>query len=159
LPTRLFALPEAARARATVSELGLLHLMAEAYRRQETLPASLRADLRQMVGWNLTREAVLADPEAIRCSSTWRVVAAGNEVRPDKLRRLEPGLWREGASGGPPAAVLIDFVPVSTGAATSGYAAGDRFDAELVFYPSPVPLRALIARQVSGAAASAEPLL
>jgi hypothetical protein len=33
-------------------------------------------------------------------------------------------------------AVLIDFVPVATGAAVAGYSVGDRFAAELVLYPS-----------------------
>ena len=50
-------------------------------------------------------------------------------------------------------AVLIDFVPVATGAAGGGFSVGDRFEAELVYYPSSVPMRALIVQQISGAVA------
>ncbi len=148
LPSRLFALAEPARPQAVVQELGLMHLLAEAYRRQETLPEALKADVRQMVGWNLTRDSLLADADALRVTTRWRVWATRSEVQPDRLRRLETWLHGNGRF-----AVLIDFVPVATGAAASGYSVGDAFDAELVFYPSPVPLRALLAQQTSGAQA------
>jgi hypothetical protein len=155
LPSRLFSLPESVRPAAAMEELGLVYLLSAAYRRQETLPAGLKADLRQTIGWSLTREALLADPSAVRVQGAWRVVAALSEVQPDRLRRLETWLWREGAPEGaqdaPRFAVLIDFVPVATGAASGGYSAGDRIEAELVFYPSAMPLRAQILRSMSGA--------
>jgi hypothetical protein len=44
---------------------------------------------------------------------------------------------------------------VATGAASNGYVIGDRVEAELVFYPSALPLRAQIARILSGAQATA----
>ena len=146
LPTRLFTLPEAVRPQAAVVELGLMHLLAEAYRRQDSLPAALCDDVRQMVGWNLTREALLGDTVAVRITGTWRVWATRSEVQPDRLRRLETWLLCDDRF-----AVLIDYVPVATGAAGSGYSVGDRFEAELVYYPSPAPLRALLVRQITGA--------
>jgi SWIM zinc finger len=149
LPARLFSLPEAARPRAAVVELGIFHLIAEAYRRQDALDRALREDVRQMVGWIQTREAVLADPDAVRAAGRWYVMANRAEVQPDKLRRLETWLWREGEGDGPRFALLLDFVPVTAGAASAGFMIGETFEAELVFYASPIPLRALIAAQAS----------
>jgi hypothetical protein len=70
-------------------------------------------------------------------------------VQPDKLRRIET--WLHGSDRH---AVLIEYVPVSTGASSSGYSVGDTFEAELIFYPSSVPLRALIASQATGSVMS-----
>jgi hypothetical protein len=158
LPARLFSMPESARPAAALEELGLLHLMAQAYRRQDKLPAELKADVRRAIGWSMTRDTLLADTSAIRVRGAWRVVAAFSEVQPDRLRRLETWLWLEtppeASPDAPRFAALIDFVPVATGAASGGYSAGDRLQAELVFYPSAMPLRAQILRALSGAQAS-----
>jgi hypothetical protein len=158
LPSRLFSLPEAVRPTATIQELGQIRLLSAAYRRQsedaEALPAGLKADVRQAIGWSISREALLADLNALRVQATWHVVATLSEVQPDRLRRLETWLWRETEQDAPRFAVLIDFVPVATGAASSGYSVGDRVEAELVFYPSAIPMRAQIARSLSGAVAS-----
>ncbi|HEY4358395.1 MAG TPA: SWIM zinc finger family protein [Acidobacteriaceae bacterium] len=159
LPTRLFTLPENARSQAAIEELGQIHLIASAYRRAADLPSDLIADVRQAAGWNVTREALIADASARRVSGTWRVVANITEVQPDRLRRVETWLWLESASeSNSRFAVLIDFVPVATGAASSGYLTGDRIQAELVYYPSPLPMRAQIMQISSGAQPSREDL-
>ncbi len=161
VPAQLFSLPEPRRAEAAVEELGQLHLLAEAYRRQELLSPGLRADVRQAIGWTVTREALLADESVLRARAVWRVVGTLSEVQPDKLRRIETWLLREGGVGedaAPRFAVLIDFVPVATGAAGSGYTTGDRLEAELAFYPSAAPLRALVAQSFGGAQTSAAEL-
>jgi hypothetical protein len=153
LPTRLFTLPGAARPAAAIRELGQVYLIGQAYRRAPELPELLAADARQAVGWSITREALLNDPEALRVRGNWRVFAVVSEVQPDRLRRVETWLWRQ--SGGeeiPRCAVLLDFIPVSGSAATGGYLVGDRIDAELAFYRSSVPLRAQIATLERGAA-------
>lgn len=147
LPSRLLALPEASRPSAAVEELGLFHLMAEAYRRQETLEPALREDVRQMIGWSVARDDLLADTGAVRARGRWHVVATRSEVQPDRLRRTETWLWREAAAEGPVFALLLDFVPVTAGATVAGFAVGDTFEAELVYYASPVPLRALVAER------------
>jgi len=49
-------------------------------------------------------------------------------------------------------------VPVATGAASSGFSVGDRLKAELVFYPSALPLRAQIAQSLGGAVSSDDPI-
>jgi hypothetical protein len=144
LPSRLYALPEQARATAALEQLGQLHLLADAYRRQEGLTPGLRADVRREIGWTQSREALLSEDGTLMVTATWRVVATLSEVQPDKLRRLETWLWREAATEEPRIALLIDFVPVASGATRGAYQAGERIDATLVFYPSAKPLRALI---------------
>jgi hypothetical protein len=54
--------------------------------------------------------------------------------------------------------VLIDFVPIATGAAAGGYLVGDQFDTELCFYRSTIPLRAQITTLKRGAEQSRESL-
>jgi hypothetical protein len=159
LPTRLFTLPGPARPSAAIRELGQVHLISQAYRRSSGLPESLAEDARQAVGWSTTREALLNDSDALRVDAKWLVFAVLSEAQPDRLRRVENWLWRQ--SGGdetPHCAVLIDFVPISTGAAAGGYLVGDRIDAELCFYRSIIPLRAQIATLQRGADQSSEPL-
>ena len=159
LPTRLFTLPGPARPSAAIRELGQVHLISQAYRRASELPELLAADARQAVGWSITREALLGDSEALRVNAKWRVVAVLSEAQPDRLRRVETWLWRQSDSdNSPPCAVLIDFVPISTGAAAGGYLVGDQIDAELTFYRSSIPLRAQITTLNKGAEQSSEPL-
>jgi hypothetical protein len=159
LPTRIFTLPGPARPTAAIQELGQVHLISQAYRRTSELPELLAADARQAVGWSVTREALLSDSEAVRVEAKWRVFAVLSEAQPDRLRRVETWLWRDsGPHGEPQCAVLIDFVPISTGAATGGYLVGDQINAELTFYRSTIPLRAQISKLKGGAEQSNEPL-
>lgn len=149
LPSRLYALPEAQRPHIAVRELGQLHLIAQAYRIQETLSADLREDVRRTVGWSSTREALMSDQAALRVSGSWRVVGTLSEVQPDRLRRFETWFLRESVDEDPHFAVLIDFVPVASGIDRSPYQVGERLQATFVFYRSTAPLRALIAEIVS----------
>ncbi len=151
IPATLFTVPEAQRLDFLVGTLGALHLMAEAYRRQDKLPPPLRADIRLAIGWTQSREALLADAEAPRLRARWMVLATVNEVQLDKLRRLETWLYRLGDGDGPRMAVLIDFMPVSLGSVKNTYAPGEAFEAELAFYASGAPLRAIVATQFGGA--------
>jgi hypothetical protein len=159
LPTRLFTLPGPARPSAAIRELGQVHLISQAYRRTSELPALISADARQAVGWSVTREALLNDSDALRVDAKWRVFAVLSEAQPDRLRRVETWLWRQSvADGMPQYAVLIDFVPISTGAAVGGYLVGDQIEAELTFYCSTIPLRAQISTLKRGAEQTSDPL-
>jgi SWIM zinc finger len=159
LPARLFTLSGPARPSAAVRELGQIHLISQAYRHASKLPELLAADARQAVGWSVTREALLSDSEALRVPAKWRVFAVLSETQPDRLRRVETWLWcQSGADRMLQCAALIDFVPISTGAAVAGYLVGDQIDAELGFYRSTVPLRAQITTLNHGAEQTNEPL-
>ena len=153
LPSRLFGLPDAAREMAAVEELGQVYLIVEAYRRQQQIAPLLQMDVRRAVGWNTTREELLADATALRVRATWRVIATMSEVQPDRLRRIETWLWCEQQDAAPRFALLLDFIPVATGTASGGCGVGDRLEAELVFYPSATPLRALLVTTTSSKSA------
>lgn len=72
-----------------------------------------------------TRDALFEDRSALRLSGLWRVVATMSVVQPDRLRRVETWLWCEnGGDEAPRSALLLDFIPVATGAASSGYTIG-----------------------------------
>lgn len=158
LPGRLLAMPEVRRGSAAVAQLGQFNLIAQAYRRQDSLPADLRESARRAVGWVQTRSELLDDPQATRVGGSWRIAAVLSEVQPDRLRRLETWLLREAPEEPTATALLIDFVPVSTGPARSPYSVGERLKATMVYYTSPAPLRAQIALVDSPAAATSDPL-
>lgn len=158
LPSRIYSLPEHLRSTVALEQLGQLHLLAEAYRRQESLGAGLRADVRREVGWTQSRESLLTEEGALCAAGDWRVVGALSEVQPDRLRRLETWLWRESPGEGPEVAVLLDFIPVASGQTRGAYRTGERMTATLAFYPSARPMRALI-KEVKVPAALDEGLL
>jgi hypothetical protein len=84
LPARLFTLPEPARPVAAVQELGQLHRIAAAYRRQDALTPELKADARQAVGWTTTREGC-------HCS-TWNNLRGADHMcrSPVPVRPISP---------------------------------------------------------------------
>ncbi|MEM7701879.1 MAG: SWIM zinc finger family protein [Pseudomonadota bacterium] len=143
LPTHLFEVQEQHRPLVAARALSRAYLIGQAYTRQDTLPEALREDVRQAIGWTLTREDLLSNPSTERVSGHWRVMVTRDEVQPDKLRRIET--WLEKTDEDRRKAVLLDFIPVSGGASGTMFDTGEVLDAELAFYPSPVPLRAQIA--------------
>lgn len=158
LPNRIYGLPEHLRADAALEQMGQLHLLAEAYRRQESLSTDLRADARREVGWTQSRESLLSEEGALCVAGLWRVVGTVSEVQPDRLRRLETWLWCEKAQQGPRAALLVDFVPVASGQTRGAYRTGEQVGATVVFYPSARPLRGLIKEISSPAQDCSAPL-
>ncbi len=151
LPSELFALPEDLRADYVVDRLGTIALLISAHRRVDRLPTELAQDVRRAIGWSLKRDELLADPEAVRVKGTWLVAATRDEVQPDKLRRLETWLVREpdvnraATADDHRFALLLDFVPaMGGGGASFPYTPGERFTAELAYYPSATPMRAIL---------------
>ncbi|WP_298468792.1 SWIM zinc finger family protein [uncultured Erythrobacter sp.] len=143
LPPLLFQIDEQHRPIRAARELSALYLIGQAYTRQSKLSDALKEDVRQAVGWAMTREALLAEKDHRRADGDWRVLATSDEVQADRLRRIET--WLESTSEDRRKALLLDFVPVSSGASGTVFEPGEILNAELVFYPSPVPLRAQIA--------------
>jgi hypothetical protein len=148
LPSRIYALPDALRERALLEALGSLHLLAEAYRRQSALPESLQNDVRRLLGWTTERQALIEDKDALRVRGAWTVLGSFSEVQPDKLRRIETWLIGDEQTSAQPA-LLLDYVPVATGSKGSALRAGEVFDAELLFYRSAVPLRAVVVEKTA----------
>jgi hypothetical protein len=98
---------------------------------------------REVIGAE-SREEVLEDPASLRLAASWEVLGDRVMTRRDGLVSVATWLMTLGEA---PArfALLQDFFPATAGRRSGGFAAGERFDAELVFYPGPVPLRAVIA--------------
>jgi hypothetical protein len=145
LPGALLGRSEPLRPDFLLAELGRLHLISAAWRRREELDAALVDDLRRAIGWSVRREDALNDPAVPRWAGEWVVAGARTVIQPDRLRRTETWLTAaDPATPGPRTAVLLDFTPVQVGAGEA-IPAGERFAAELAFYPSTAPLRALVA--------------
>jgi hypothetical protein len=123
--------------RAVVDELGLLALASHAFRRIDEIREPLRADLRQLVGFSLDKEEVVAAGE--RVEDTWMVV--GQTVTEDERFRSQR-TWLRGERTGRYALVL----QFAAGDAPfeEMLVAGSRLAATVAFWPSAFPQRALV---------------
>ena len=119
-----------------LDRLARLHLLIKAYKRIDTQPIELQADIRTLVGFTLAQEDVLARP-AIR--DHWLV--QGQHNREENNLRVQR-TWLMGEGSGQPALVL--HFAASGQAMDTSLVVGARIDAELCFYPSAFPLRALV---------------
>ena len=121
-----------------LEEYALLRLLAVAYRRQGELPAPLRETVRSRIGFSRRQADVLAHGQPVR--DHWLVLAR-RDLEQDRIRVRRT--WLQGRKTGRPALVL--------GFAAAGQslddtlAVGTEADADLVFYPGAVPLRAVVA--------------
>ncbi len=124
-----------------LEEYALLHLLAVAYRRQGELPPPLRETVRSRIGFSLRQADVLAGmlPNGQPVRDHWQVLAR-RDLEQDRIRARRT--WLRGRTTGRDALLLSfaatgqpldDALPVGTDA-----------DADLVFYPGAVPLRAAV---------------
>lgn len=121
---------------AMLERLGQLHLLAEAYRRLETLPTEVQEDVRATVGISVALDAVRAGP-GVR--DHWLVVGRRVELEDGlRVRRV----WLVGRETERPALVL-DFAHASQ-PMDAGLPPGVGFDGELAFFPGSAPLRAVL---------------
>jgi hypothetical protein len=139
MPSRLLASSAEERVDAAIAELGKLVLLVRAWR-----AASSDAELRREVVNAETREDVLVNPGAPRVVSLWEVLGERIATRRDGLVSQATWLMSLGQTA-QRFAVLLDFFPASAGRRGSAFVAGERFNAELAFYPARSPLRAVIA--------------
>lgn len=126
-----------------LEEAGKLHLLLEAYRRLDTLPAPLQAEVRALVGWTQDQGELLNDEsDAEKITDTW-IVVGQQQTTENQLRTQRSFLW--GRSSMRPA-IFLAFA-FGKGAFDINLAEQTQFDATLVFFPSAYPLRALITDQ------------
>ncbi|MEM7203487.1 MAG: SWIM zinc finger family protein [Planctomycetota bacterium] len=145
LGPRYFATPESRRNGMLLQELGGLHLLAEAYRRQDELPPPLRNDVRRLLGWTTRRADLLASSDADRARGTWCVLATPRTTQPDRLVRCETWLAAVAPEAAPHHAVLVDHVPASGASSWLPPAPrGAQIRGELVFHPSALPCSAIL---------------
>jgi SWIM zinc finger len=119
-----------------LARFGALHLLVEGFRRLETLPPETQADIRALIGWTQSQEELLAEP-GVR--DRWAVLGQRVEVE-DRLRVQRTWLWGQQSGR---AALILTAAHVSQPLETS-LLPGTWLEADLVFYPSAAPLRALV---------------
>jgi hypothetical protein len=120
-----------------LEEYALLRLLAVAYRRQAELPMPLRETVRSRIGFSLRQADVLAGGRPVR--DHWQVLAR-RDLEQDRIRTRRT--WLRGRETGRPA-LLLSFAAAGQSLDDS-LAVGTEADADLVFYPGAVPLRALV---------------
>lgn len=144
MPSRLLSYPIEIRAEIALSELSKLVLLSKSFRDNPKAP-----DLRRLIGTTETRQQILDNPEALRVKSTWEFLGEQVITRRDGLvaqyswlLNLEDHAQRF--------ALLLDFFPASAGKRGGAANIGEQFEAELIFYPNPSPLRAVVGERGSG---------
>lgn len=128
--------------------LGRVALLIHAFRRLDQLDPNLQYDVRAAIGWTLTEDEVHARGE--RLADEWLVLGSATEEG-DRVRTQRA--WLAGTKSGRTALVL------QFAAGAGGFAQvllpGTTIDAELVFWPSAYPQRAMIAERRSQRMATA----
>ncbi|WP_437230280.1 SWIM zinc finger family protein [Planctomicrobium sp. SH661] len=115
--------------------MGRLELLLEAYRRIDELPAGLKADVRQLIGWNVSQQELESSGE--RVSDRW-VVIGQQEEDDDRLRVQRT--WMMGLQSRQ-IGLILQFAPGSQPFSES-YFTGTMHTGELLFYPGAVRRRA-----------------
>jgi hypothetical protein len=128
-------------AEAVLSRIGLLYLLVEAFKRIDTLPEPVQADVRASLGWTIKEEELPADG-GVR--DRW-VVAGQFTYEGEKLSIQRT--WLRGETSARDA-LLLDFAAPGQ-PLKANLLPGTSLDAELVFYPSNSPLRAAVRQRHS----------
>jgi hypothetical protein len=132
-------------------ELGRLALLTHAFRRLAALERRLQADVRQLLGWTVAQEEVIAAGDVV--ADDWIVL--GQWTDEDVRLRVQRN-WLRGAATGRDALV----VQFSAGGAPfpETLVPGTTFAADLAFWPSACPQRALVTARRGTAAPWTRPL-
>lgn len=119
-----------------LTRLSQLYLLIEGFERIEQLPAPMQADIRTQMGWPIAQEEVLAGPAI---TDLWFIASQRIEEE-ERLRSRRT--WLQGKTSGQ-SALLLDFAHGNQ-PFDQAYLLGTWLDADLVFYPSAYPVRALV---------------
>jgi len=119
-----------------LTQLGRVYLLISGFKRLQTLPAEMQADIRTQIGWTQNQEELLTS-SGVR--DRWLILAQ-RVTEEDKLRSQIYWLWGEQSQQ---AALILNFAYGSQPLDTS-LIPGTSIDAELVFFESAYPLRSLV---------------
>jgi len=123
--------------RRVTAELGRLQLLLDAFRRLETLPPLVAADLLAALGLPEEKEAIRRDGERQR--DRWQVLG---QVLEENERLWERRVWLHGQESGRHA-LLVDH-SFGERRFDQGFLTGTTISAELAYTPGQAPLRALL---------------
>ena len=119
-----------------LTQLGRVYLLISGFKRLETFPAQMQADIRTQIGWTQNQEELLTS-SGVR--DRWLIL--GQRVtEEDKLRSQFNWLWGEQTQQ---PALILNFAYGSQ-PLDSSLIPGTSLDAELVFFESAYPLRSLV---------------
>lgn len=139
LPAKIFSLNAELQPSAVLKEFGQLVLLCESWYANPDDP-----DTRRAIATGENREYLLKHPSAIRRSGVWETLGEKIETRRDGL--VSHASWLLNITEVQPCfALLLDYYPASVGRREAGFSTGRQIEGELVFYPSRLPLRALVA--------------
>ena len=132
-----------------LEQLGALHLLVQAHRRLDELPADLAVPVRARIGYSVSKPEVLAHPGVV---DHWFAVGMVDtaEYRLDTRR-----VWLYGAASGR-WAVIMSFAPPG-GSLDDTVLAGQLLHARVHFYPGSGQFRALVGEQTSATAGATMP--
>jgi hypothetical protein len=120
-----------------LSDLARLYLLLESYHRLDALPAGLQQEIRSQIGWAQDQAELQQQPGE---RDHWLVLGR-REAVVDRLQVRRTWLWGVQRRR---AALILDFAAPGK-PFNSALSPGTDLDADLVFWPSSVPLRATIA--------------
>jgi hypothetical protein len=120
-----------------LDELGKLALLTHAFGRIDELDPALRDDVRTAIGWTIERDEVVERGDTV--TDDWLVIGQ-RVVTEEKLRAQRT--WLHGVASGRHALILQFAHGAASFAET--FAPGTRFAADIAFFPSAAPQRAII---------------
>lgn len=127
-----------------LERLSRLYLLIEGFKRGADLPEAVQTDIRSLIGWTQNQEELLRLDGA---RDRWLVLGQRVEEE-DRLRVQRIWLWGERSGR---AALILHFAHAQQPLDAS-FVTGTMIEAELVFFPGAVPLRAIV-KQRRGAPA------
>lgn len=119
-----------------LKQLAKIHLLVEGYKRIDTLPADTQGDIRTLIGWAQNQDELLLQAGV---KDKWFVL--GQRVTEEEKLRLQ-ATWLRGATT-KRNALILQYAHASQVLDTS-LIIGSVIEAELVFFASAYPLRALV---------------
>lgn len=124
---------------AALLQLARLYLLVEAYERRSDLDEPLQADLRSLVGWTTSQAELLVQSGV---TDQWEVLGQAIKEEGDGARLTTQRIWLRGHTSKRWALILHFARPKQP--LEVRLQPGTRVQAELVFFPSSQPQRALI---------------
>ncbi|HWV69950.1 SWIM zinc finger family protein [Chitinophaga sp.] len=127
---------------AFMNQLVRIYLVIQGYQHLSELPPALQQDIRTLTGFSTSQEEL---KEQTGITDTWQVL--GKQTT-EEDRLVVERYWLHGVHTKRPA-LILQFYVRGQSTINNTLTPGSAINAELVFYPSAAPLRALIKQQVT----------
>jgi hypothetical protein len=124
--------------------LGKLYLILEGYSNLDALDPQFQADLKNLIGWTIKQEELLTMTDLKIVTDQWLIVGKKVEEE-DRLKIQRTWLWGEKTKE---FALILDFA-YGNQVLDVSLITGTKIEAELIFFPSAYPLRAIMKEKKS----------